>query len=278
MFRIGRIQELAILRRTADKLILGDDDQAELELPASADPTGRAESLRVFVHQNADGRPVATTTLPKAEVGRFANMRVQAIRGAGARMDWGLDPLLLVPHEEQKRPLEERRWYVVRVYVDEETGNVQGSTRVEDFLDNSLLTVKKGDTVEALVYSRSELGFSVVVNDLHHGMVYANEVFKPVSVGDRLTAYVKTIREDNKLDLSLQAIGYRQYIDAHTDMVAERIQAKNGFLPLGDKSSADDIYAEFGISKKAFKKAIGALYRERLVRIEDEGVVWIARP
>lgn len=275
MIQTGRIQELTILRRTAERLVLGDDDAEELVLPASADPTGMADTLRVFVYIGSNGEQVATTKLPKAEVGRFATMRVIAIRGAGALVDWGLEPPLLVPHEEQRKPLEQGRYHVVRVYLDVETGRVQGSTRVERFLDNEVLTVQKGDAVDLLVYGRSELGFSVIVDDLYHGLIHANEVFKPVSVGDRLTGHVKNIREDHKLDITLQPIGYRQYIDAHTAMVAERIRAKNGFLPLGDKSSAETIHAEFGISKKAFKKALGALYKERLVRIGDEGVVWI---
>ncbi len=275
MISIGRIQELRILRRNQDRLILGDDDQLEIQLPTSADPTGRAEVLRVFVYPDRDGMLLATTKMPKAEVGRCATMRVLAIRGAGAHMDWGVEPPLLVPHEEQKKPLEEGRSQVVRVFLDEETGRVLGSTRIENYLDNYALTVKAGDTVELLVYGRSDLGFSVVVNDIHHGLVHANDVFKPVSVGDRLTGYVKTVREDFKLDITLQPIGYRQYIDANTALVAKRIQAYNGFLPLGDKSSAEDIYDEFGISKKAFKKALGALYKDRLVRIEDDGVAWI---
>lgn len=190
-------------------------------------------------------------------------------------MDWGLEPPLLVPHDEQKKPLEEGRWYVVGVYLDPETDRVQASTRIERYLDNAQLTVGKGDTVSLLVFGRSELGLSVIVNNKHQGLVHANEVFKPVSIGDRITGYVKTIREDNKLDITLQPIGYRQYIDVHTAMVAKRIQANKGFLPLSDKSSAEEIYAEFGISKKAFKKALGALYKERLVRIGEDGVVWV---
>jgi predicted RNA-binding protein (virulence factor B family) len=134
--------------------------------------------------------------------------------------------------------------------------------------------VKQGQEVALVVYGRSDLGYSVVVNNLHHGLVHANEVFKHISVGDRIPGYVKSVRPDNKLDITLQPIGYRQYIDANTAMLAKHIQAK-GFIALSDNSSAEEIYAEFGISKKAFKKALGALYKERLVRIGDDGVVWV---
>lgn len=275
MIGIGRIQDLRILRRLPGRLVLGDDDRLELVVPDTADRARRADTLRVFVHLDRDGKPVATTTMPKAEVGRFATMRVLAARSSGVLVDWGVEPALLVPREEQHRPLEEGRSHVVRVYLDEETGQVRGSTRVERFLDNTHLSVQPGDQVDLLVFGRSELGFSVVVNERHQGLVHANEVFKPIAVGDRIVGYVKNVREDHKLDITLQPIGYRRYIDAHTALVAERIQAKNGFLPLSDKSSAEDIHAEFGISKKAFKKALGALYKDRLVRIGDEGVTWI---
>ena len=189
-------------------------------------------------------------------------------------MDIGLDTELLVPHDEQKKPLEQGRWYVVRVALDDATDRLYGSTRLEAFLNNEALTVKRGDTVDLIVIGRSDLGLTVAVNNTHQGLVHANEIFKPVSVGDPLTGYVKQVREDNKLDIVLQPIGYRQYIDAHTALLAKRLEAR-GFLPLSDKSSAEDIYAEFGISKKAFKKALGALYKERLVRLGDDGVVWI---
>jgi len=277
VIRTGSQQDLTILRITKDGSILGDDDTKELLLPQSECPSEAAEgdTVRVFIHRDREGQLLATTRSPKAQIGEFANMKVLAIRGAGGVLDWGLEPPLLVPHDEQKKPLEEGRWYVVGVYLDPETDRVQGSTRVERYLDNSQLTVEKGDTVSLLVFGRSELGLSVIVNNKHQGLVHANEVFKPVSIGDRITGYVKTIREDNKLDITLQPIGYRQYIDVHTAMVAKRIQANKGFLPLSDKSSAEEIYAEFGISKKAFKKALGALYKERLVRIGEDGVVWV---
>jgi predicted RNA-binding protein (virulence factor B family) len=215
-----------------------------------------------------------TTLAPKAQVGEFVPMRVKAVTPAGALMEWGLSPDLLVPHSEQKKPLVDGRWVVVRVALNEATDRIYGSTRIEDFLDNSSLTVKQGQEVALVVYGRSDLGYSVVVNNLHHGLVHANEVFKHISVGDRIPGYVKSVRPDNKLDITLQPIGYRQYIDANTAMLAKRIQAK-GFIALSDNSSAEEIYAEFGISKKAFKKALGALYKERLVRIGDDGVVWV---
>jgi len=275
MIHTGRIQELRILRRSHDLLILGDEDEVELKLHASADPTGRAETLRVFVYTDRDRRQVATTRMPKAEVGAFATMRVHALRPTGALMDWGLEPWLLVPREEQERPLEEGRSYVVRVYLDESTGEIRGSTRAKSFLDNERLTVSAGDEVELLVFGRSELGYAVIVNGIHHGMLHKSDVFKPVSVGDRLVGYVKLVRDDHKLDVVLQPIGYRRYIDAHTALVAKRIQAKGGYLALTDKSSAEAIHDEFGISKRQFKQAVGALYKERLIRIEDTGIRWI---
>ena len=277
MIRTGSQQDLTVLRITKDGSILGDDDTTELLLPLSECPLDATvgANVRAFIYRDREGQLLATTRSPKAQVGEFANMKVLTIRGAGGMMDWGLEPPLLVPHDEQKKPLEEGRWYVVGVYLDPETDRVQASTRIERYLDNAQLTVGKGDTVSLLVFGRSELGLSVIVNNKHQGLVHANEVFKPVSIGDRITGYVKTIREDNKLDITLQPIGYRQYIDVHTAMVAKRIQANKGFLPLSDKSSAEEIYAEFGISKKAFKKALGALYKERLVRIGEDGVVWV---
>jgi predicted RNA-binding protein (virulence factor B family) len=277
MINTGRIQDLTVLRRTSEGLVLGDDDAVELVLPNSECPKGAVEGslVNVFVYRDRDGKHVVTTRKPKAQVGEFAMMRMRATRGAGATMEWGMEPDLLVPHEEQRRDMEEGRWYVVRVALDPETDRPYGSTRIETFLDNSLLTVKSGDEVALMVFGRSDLGLSVIVNDIHQGLVHNSEVFKQVSIGDRITGYVKTVREDNKLDIVLQPIGYRQFIDVNVALVAKRIQSQGGFLPLTDKSSADAVYDEFGISKKAFKKALGFLYKERLIRLEEAGVVWV---
>ena len=275
VIKTGRAQALPILRRTKEGLILGDED-GEVLLPLSERPEKNADgTITVFVYRDADGRHAATAKPPKAQVGGHAIMKVIAAGPAGAYLEWGVEPPLFVPHAEQKKAMEEGRWYVVRVAVDERSDRLYGSTRIEHFLDNDQITVKPGDTVDLMVFGRSELGLSVIVNDLHQGLVHANEVFRHASIGDRLTGYVKTVREDNKLDITLQPIGYRQYIDVNTAMLAKRLQGSSGFLPLNDKSSAEEIYAEFGISKKAFKKALGALYKERLVRIEDAGVVWV---
>ncbi len=276
MIHTGRTQDLSILRRTIAGIFLGDEDAAEVLLPATERPANDTEgsTVRVFVYRNKEGHHLATTRPPKVQVGEFAQLQVKAIRGAGANMDWGLDTDLLIPHEEQKKAMEEGRWYVVRVALDEETDHLYGSTRIEHFLDNTKLTVKNGDQVALVVFARSELGLSVIVNNAHQGLVHANELFKPVSIGDRITGYVKQVRADNKLDITLQPIGYRQYNDANTALLAKRLQGQ-GLLHLTDKSSAEEIHAEFGISKKAFKKALGALYKERKVRIGEDGIVWV---
>jgi len=272
----GRTQDLIVLRRTSAGLFLGDDDEVEVFLPSSEGLESAVEgnTLRVFVHRDKEGRRVATTRPAKLQVGEFAQLRVNTIRGATANMDYGLDTDLLVPREAQKKAMEEGRWYVVRMALDEQTDHLYGSTHIEHFLDNSKLTVKNGDEVALVVFARSELGLSVIVNNAHQGLVHANEIFKPVSIGDRIPGYVKHVREDNKLDVVLQPIGYRQYNDANTALLAKRLQAQ-GLLHLTDRSSAAEIHAEFGISKKAFKKALGALYKDRKVRIGEDGIVWV---
>lgn len=277
MIRSGHTQDLIVLRHTSEGVILGDDDDIEVLLPKAERVENKAtgETMRVFVYRDTRGMHRASALPPKAQVGEFAQLKVIALKSGGAVLDWGVEGELLVPHAEQKKTLEEGRWYVVRVAYDERTDQVFGSTRIDRFLDNTSLTVKAGDTVQLLVFARTPLGLSVIVNNVHQGLVHANEVFGHVAVGNRVTGYVKQVRDDHKLDITLQPIGYRQFNDVNTTMLAKRLRSSSGFLPLNDHSSAEEIHAELGISKKAFKKALGALYKERLVRIEETGIVWV---
>ncbi|MGB3870407.1 MAG: S1-like domain-containing RNA-binding protein [Flavobacteriales bacterium] len=273
----GQHQDLIILRNTSVGLFLGDGEEGEVLLPNKYVPEryDQGDTLRVFVYRDSEDRQVATTLEPKIHIGEFASLRVNAVDRLGAFMDWGMEKDLMVPFKEQQKKLEEGRWYVVYMALDEQTDRLYGSTRIEKHLDNSELTVAGGDAVELIVYGRSDLGWSVIVNGKHQGLVHANEVFKPISIGDRIPGFVKTVREDKKLDITLQPIGYAHYNDANTALLAKRLQQHEGFLPLSDKSSPEEIYRVFGISKKAFKKALGALYKERKVRIEEQGIVWV---
>lgn len=276
MIRPGHVQDLFVRRHTTEGWVLADGEGNEALYPEAKLPTGVRDdkSVRVFVLRDDQGRLVATTRVPKATVGQFAMFRVLHAGREGAYLDWGLKPDLFVPASEQERPLQEGRWALVRVAHDREHG-LYASTRVEDFLDNRDLRVEEQEKVDLIVFDRSDLGLDVVVNGRHRGLVHASDVFKPVSVGDRLKGYVRHIREDHKLDITLQPIGFRQYNDANVELLIKRLRSGRGFLPFTDKSSTEVIYAEFGISKKAFKKAVGTLYRERLVRLEDDGIVWI---
>ena len=273
----GKLQELTMLRSSSMGVYAGSDNENEVLIPKEGNNVTfiRDGKLNVFVYRDANNRQVGTTKQPKLQLGEFAQLKIIAVDQFGAYVDWNLEPSLIVPHSEQKRALEEGRWYVIRLTINPETDRLYGSTRIEDHLDNTTLTVKEKDEVELMVFGKSELGFSVIVNNMHQGLIHANEVFRPMSIGDRITGYVKTIREDNKLDITVQPIGYLQFNDKNTELLAKRLQ-KSGILNVTDKSSAEAIYREFGISKKAFKKALGALYKERKVRIEEDGVIWIA--
>lgn len=277
MIHTGRTQELTILRHTGVGLFLGDGEGNEVLLPNKyvPEPFAEGDRLRVFVYRDSEDRQVATTLEPKVHLGGFAPLRTGHVGRFGAFVEWGLEKDLLVPFKEQQKKLEEGRWYVVHMALDEQTDRLYGSTRIERFLDNSALTVGERDQVDLLLFGRSDLGWSAIVNGKHLGLVHASEAFKPIAIGDRLTGFVKHIRADNKLDLTLQPIGYRQYNDANAELLIKRLNQNEGFLPYTDKSSAEDIHRMFGISKKAFKQALGALYKARQVRIEEQGIVWV---
>lgn len=272
----GRYQDLEILRSTSVGLYLGDGAGGEVLLPNKYVPKDHAQGLilRVFVYRDSEDRQVATTLKPKVLLNGHALLQVSSVTPLGAFVDWGMEKELLVPFKEQRQKMEEGRWYVVRMLLDEHTDRLFGSSRIERHLDNAQLTVGEGDAVELLVFGRSDLGWSVIVNDRHLGLVHGNEVFQHLSVGDRTTGYVKTVRPDNKLDITLQPIGYAAYIDANTLLLEKRLKEHNGTLPYTDKSTAEEIHREFGISKKAFKKALGALYKARKVEIGPNGITW----
>ncbi|HMN04180.1 MAG TPA: S1-like domain-containing RNA-binding protein [Flavobacteriales bacterium] len=277
MIHTGQPQELTILRRSEPGLYLGDGQGNEVLLPNKYVPEhfNFGDRLHVFVYRDSEDRQVAITGETKFKLGGFAPLKVSAVTRNGAFVDIGLEKDLLVPFGEQERKLEEGRWYVVYMGLDEKTDRLYGSTRIERHLDNAELTVGRGDAVELLVYGRSDLGWSVIVNGRHQGLAHANEVFKPIATGDRIPGFVKQVRPDHKLDITLQAMGYRHYNDANVELLAARIQQHGGFLPLTDKSAPEEVQRELGISKKAFKQALGSLYKARQVRLDRDGITWL---
>lgn len=276
MIHTGQTQELTALRDTSAGFFLGDGQGNEVLLPnkyvpRDLRPGGR---IHVFVYRDSEDRQVATTLEPKIMLGGFACLRVHAVNAIGAFMDWGLEKDLLVPFKEQRRPLEQGRWHVVHLALDGHTDRLYGSTRIDRFLDNTTLNLAEGDAVELLVFGRSELGWNVIVDGKHLGLVHASDVFRHIAVGDRIPGHVRTIRPDHKLDISLQPIGYRNYNDANTALLAKRLRQQGGFLPLTDKSPPAEVQRLLGLSKKAFKQALGALYKARHVRLGHDGITW----
>jgi predicted RNA-binding protein (virulence factor B family) len=189
----------------------------------------------------------------------------------GAFLDWGLIKDLFVPFREQSRPMEIGERHVVFLYLDQKSSRLIASTKIDRFLENERLTVKEGDEVDLLIWQKTDLGFNAIVNQYHKGLVYANEVFRDLKAGDSLKGYVKKIREENKLDISLQKTGYDS-VEPTAQQILDEIKKSAGFLNISDSSSPEDIYKRFQISKKTFKKAIGGLYKQGLIKIAEDGI------
>jgi len=271
---IGEYSELTILRETSVGLFLGDDEGEDVLLPNKYCPEkfDIGDKIRVFVYLDYDERKVATNLTPKINLHEFALLEVTAVANVGAFLDWGMEKNLMVPFKEQRQKMEVGRWYIVYLDIDEQTNRLYASNRIEKRLQNNTLTVAEGDEVEVLVFQKTDIGFSVIVNNAHKGLLFKNEVFTELRVGDKVTGYVKKIREENKIDIALQPSGYINFIESTSEEVYRVLVANRGFLAVTDKSAPAMIYEKFGISKKAFKKAVGDLYKQRKITIEEGGI------
>ena len=275
MLKIGKYNSLQVSRNVDFGAYLADRDGNEVLLPARyiTVPLQPGNELEVFVYKDSEDRPVATTEHPFAEVGEFAYLQVTQVNNTGAFLDWGLvGKELLVPYSEQKMKLSRGMVVLVYVYLDNATQRVVASAKIEKFLGNRYPDCKLGDKVEALVYKHTELGYKAIVDNLFHGMVYENELYKPLEIGKTIPAYVKQVREDGKIDLVLSG-GNDGRVDALMERILDRLKDQPGcFLPISDSASPETIRATFQCSKKDFKKAIGHLYRDRKIVITDGGI------
>ena len=276
MLFIGKYNYLTVQRVTSVGLFLADSEGEEVLLPNQylTDDMKLDDTLKVFVYNDSEDRPVATTETPKIIRNEFAYLEVKDVSEHGAFLDWGLLKDLFVPFREQSTPMQIGEWHVVFLYLDQKTSRLIASTKIDRFLDNERLTVAEGDEVEGLVYMKTDLGYNVVVNQYHRGLIYANEVFKDIQIGDTIKCYVKKIREENKIDLSLQKQGYVA-VEPETQKILDLLKKRDGFLNLSDNSDPEEIKKHLQMSKKVFKKAIGGLYRQGMIKIATDGIYLI---
>ncbi|MEA1786265.1 S1-like domain-containing RNA-binding protein [Arenibacter sp. GZD96] len=276
MIALGKYNELEILRDTSVGLFLGDDENNDILLPNKYVPEifEIGDKIRVFCYLDHDERPVATTLTPYITADDFHLLRVEEVNDFGAFLDWGLEKHLLVPFREQRSKMIENQWYVVHCYVDEKTNRLVGSNKLDKFLSNENVTLKALDEVHILVTRATDLGWEVIVNNKHKGLIYANEVYKKIAVGDKMKAYVKTVRPDHKIDISLQPLGVKS-LEPAAQIIYEKLLASNGYLNVHDKSDPEAIREIFQMSKKVFKKGIGSLYKERKIEIKEDGIYLI---
>lgn len=273
MAEIGRLNTLTVLRRAEQGLYLGKEGSEDILLPAAYVPenTKLNEEIEVFVYRDSEDRIIATTQTPHAMVGEFAALKVVATNQIGAFLDWGLLKDLLVPFGEQRHKMEVGKRYVVYVYLDEDTDRVVGTSKINKFLNREPATFEEGEEVDLLIYDQTELGYKAIINGTHSGVLYENEVFHAVEIGDESVGFIKKVREDGKIDLSFQPPGHGK-VDDIAAGILQMLKEEGGFIAINDKSQAELIYATFGISKKNFKKAIGSLYKQRLIVLENDGI------
>jgi len=278
MIEIGKFNTLKILRDTDPGLFLGDDEDNEVLLPNRYVPADFKidDFLDVFVYLDNEERLVAVTDTPYIQNGEFALLRCNAVNEYGAFLDWGMVKELFCPFGEQAFKMKKGGWYLVYCYLDEKSDRLVASSKTNRFLDNSALSVALYDEVDLIVSHPSDIGMNVIVNKRHLGLIFHNDIFKDLSIGDHLKGIVKKIRPGNKIDIGLSQTGYRN-IEPSAQALLELINNHDGFLDITDKSSPESIKSVAQMSKKSFKKAVGALYKQRLIRLESDGIYLVKK-
>lgn len=271
--KLGKVNRLTVVKKVDFGMYLDGREAGEILLPARYVPEDCkvGDELDVFIYLDNEERLVATTQMPLAQVGDFAYLQVAWVNRYGAFLDWGLMKDLFVPFREQKMKMQKGMRYIVYVHVDEETFRLVASAKVEQFLSEGIPPYHEGDDVDILVWQKTALGFKVIVDNRFAGLIYDSELFRELHVGDRLKAYVKQIRPDGKLDIALQKQG-KGAVDDFSEILLDYLHKHGGRTVLGDKSPAEEIYSVFGVSKKVFKKAVGDLYKRRLITVSEQGL------
>jgi hypothetical protein len=271
--RLGRYNQLEIVKEVDFGVYLDGDEDGEILLPKRYVPQGCqvGDILNVFIYLDMEERLVATTIEPYAQVGDFAYLQVAWVNQYGAFLDWGLMKDLFVPFREQKEKMVKGKSYLVYIYIDDESFRIMASAKIEHFLSDEFPEYQNDECVDILVWKRTDLGFKVIVDNQYSGLIYKSDIFQPISVGMSLKAYIKQVREDGKIDLTLQKSGMEKVANFSQDLY-QYVKMNQGFVSMNDKTDAELIYKAFGVSKKTFKKAVGDLYKKRLIKIEPNGL------
>lgn len=270
--KVGEYNTLRVARAFDFGMYLGEDKDVVL-LPKRFIPHGVeiGDMLKVFVYHDSENRLIATTQQPIGIVGDIVNLKAVMVTNQGAFMDWGLMKDLFVPKSKQLMGMRVGGYYIVKIYLDEQTGRVAATEKIEHFLSNEDLTVKEQEPVDMMVYRRTDIGYTVIINNQHTGVLHFNDIFQDIQVGDRIKGYIKNIREENKIDVGVGKMGY-QRVEDEAGKVLRLLQENNGYLPYNDKSNPDEIYSFFGMSKKTFKMTTGNLYKSRKIIFTQTGI------
>lgn len=274
MINIGRINQLEVIKEADFGWFLDGEDYGSILLSKKHAPADIAigDSVDVFIYFDADNQVVATTDTPIAQVGEWGLMKVEGINSVGAFASWGIkEKDLLIPFSEQRGRLSEGQTILVYVYTDKASGRIVGTTKFNKLLDKTPARYQRNEQVDLLIAERSDLGYKAIVNGEHWGMIFPSDVIGKLFVGKKLKGFIKQIREDGKIDLSLQKIGVAK-MDDLSEKILSLLEKKGGFLPLSDKSTPEAIFAAFKTSKGTFKKSIGGLYKQGKIRIEKDGI------
>ncbi len=270
---LGKFNQLEVVKEVDFGVYLDGGDDGEILLPTRyvPDDCQPGDMLNVFIYLDNEERLIATTLTPLVQVGEFAYLEVAWVNQFGAFLNWGLMKDLFVPFREQKMKMQVGRGYIIYAYVDEESYRIVASAKVERYLSKEMPEYKEGELVDILIWQKTDLGFKAIVDNKYSGLLYQNEIFQSIETGMRMKAYVKQVRDDAKIDLELQRGGARK-VDDFAEVLLQYLEEHEGRTSIHDKSEADEIYETFGVSKKTFKKAVGELYKKRLIVLEEQGI------
>lgn len=272
MIKVGDYNVMKVLR-AVDFGVYLDDGAEGILLPKRFLPEGVAagDEIKAFVYHDSEGRLLATTQQPKGVVGDIVKLKAVTVTNQGAFLDWGLMKDIFVPKSKQLSGMREGAEYLVKIYIDEQTGRVAATEKIEPFLSNEQLTVKEKEMVDLVVYRRTDIGYLVIINNKHTGVLHFNEIYQNIETGDKMKGFIKTIRPENKIDVVIGKPGYDR-VEDEVSKIIRLLQENSGYLPYHDKSDPEEIYSFFGMSKKAFKMSTGSLYKQQKIVFTKTGI------